>query len=198
MQVLQAGAHKLIFLELQPEMVTNIARQAGFETKTKDGERFMQLELSAPSGQVPLRLFDAADPANLGWFSRCVFYVDGRTGTVMQTPMTLANKRDRGGRLQRNSVLLGISKELPANFRLPGKQPLTEQVFYPLLFNFLTALIKTGVAVCGGGVVQPLAGRTESPGPLAAGVPHDVPPTLGARYPGAKRGQARPQRDKIS
>jgi len=37
-------------------------------------------------------------------------------------------------------------------------------VFYHLLFNFLTALAKTGVAVCGGGVVQPLAGRTESVG----------------------------------
>ena len=30
MQVLQAGPHKLIYLELQPEMVANIARQAGF------------------------------------------------------------------------------------------------------------------------------------------------------------------------
>ena len=34
MQVLQAGTHKLIYLELQSEMVTNIAKQAGFETKT--------------------------------------------------------------------------------------------------------------------------------------------------------------------
>jgi len=164
MQVLQAGPHKLIYLELQPEMVTNIARQAGFETKTKDGQRSIQLELSTPGGEGPLLLFDAADPANLGWFSRCQFYVDGRTGLVMQTPMTLANKRDRGGKPHRNSVRLGISKELPATFRLPGKQPLTEQVFYHLLFNFLTALAKTGVAVCGGGVVQPLAGRTESVG----------------------------------
>ena len=31
MQVLQAGQHKLIYLELQPEMVASIARQAGFE-----------------------------------------------------------------------------------------------------------------------------------------------------------------------
>ena len=59
---------------------------------------------------------------------------------------------------------LAISKELPATFRLPGKQPLTEQVFYHLLLNFLQALTKTGVAVCGGGVVQPLAGRSESVG----------------------------------
>src|SRR5271166_4676495 len=161
MQVLQAGPHKLIYLELQPEMVANIARQAGFETKAKDGQRIIQLDLTAPGRQGPLLLFDAADPANLGWFSRCQFYVDGRTGLVMQTPISLANKRDRGGRTQRNAVRLLISKELPATFRLPGKQPLTEQVFYHLLFDFLNALAKTGVAVCGGGVVQPLDGRTE-------------------------------------
>jgi hypothetical protein len=83
----------------------------------------------------------------------------------MQTPMTLANKRDRGGRAQRNSVKLAISKELPADFRLPGNQPLTEQVFYHLLVTFLQALMVNGVAVCGSGVVQPLAGRTETIGP---------------------------------
>jgi hypothetical protein len=165
MQVLQAGQHKLIYLELQPAMVSNIARQAGFETRAKDNQRSLQLDLSAPERQAPLLLFDAADPANLGWFSRCQFYVDGRSGSVMQTPMTLANKRDRGGKAQHNSVRLGISKELPASFRLPGQQSLTEQVFYNLLFNFLNALTKTGVAVCGTGVVQPLAGRTESVGP---------------------------------
>jgi hypothetical protein len=165
MQVLQAGQHKLIYLELQTEMVTNIARQAGFDAKAKDGPRTIQLDLSTPAREAPLLLFDAADPANLGWFSRCQYYVDGRTGNVMQTPMTLANKRDRAGRPNRNSVRLCIYKELPATFRLPGKQPLTEQVLYSLLFSFLTALTKTGVAVCGGGVVQPLAGRTETVGP---------------------------------
>jgi len=165
MQVLQAGPHKLIYLELQPVMVANIARQAGFESRAKDGQRSIQLELNAPERQAPLLLFDAADPANLGWFSRCQFYVDGRSGSIMQTPMTLANKCDRGGKAQHNSVRLAISKELPASFRLPGQQALTEQVFYNLLLNFLNALTKTGVAVCGAGVVQPLAGRTESVGP---------------------------------
>src|ERR1039458_5775443 len=164
MQVLQAGQHKLIYLELQPVMVANIARQAGFETRTKDSQRTIQLELSAPGRQAPLLLFDAADPANLGWFSRCQFYVDGCSGSVMQTPMTLANKRDRGGQPHLNSVRLSISKELPASFRLPGRQPLTEQVFYHLLFNFLAALTQTGVAVCGAGAVEPLAGRTETVG----------------------------------
>ena len=89
---------------------------------------------------------------------------DGLTGMVMQTPMTLANKRDRSGRAHLHSVRLSISKELPATFRLPGKQPLTEQVFYHLFLNFLNALVKTGVAVCGAGSVQALAGRTESVG----------------------------------
>ena len=164
MQVLQAGHHKLIYLELQTEMVASIARQAGFETKAKDTVRAIQLDLTTPSRQGPLLLFDAADPANLGWFSRCQFYVDGRSGTVMQTPMTLANRRDRGGRPHPNSVRLSIAKELPASFRLPGKQALNEQVFYHLFLNFLRALIENGVAVCGGGSVQPLAGRTESVG----------------------------------
>src|SRR3954453_14226550 len=129
-----------------------------------DGQRQVTLDLTAADRQAPLLLFDAADPANLGWFSRCQFYVDGRTGSVMQTPLTLANKRDRGGRAQRGSVRIGISKELPASFRLPGKQPLTEQAFYALLFPFLSGLIKTGVAGRGNGVAQPLAGRPEAVG----------------------------------
>jgi len=164
MQVLQAGTHKLIYLELQPDMVTSIARQAGFETRAKDGARVLQVDLTARDRQAPLLLFDASDPANLGWFSRCQFYVEGRTGAVMQTPISLANKLDRSGRVQRHAVKISIAKELPATFRLPGKQPLTEQVFYHLLFNFLNALTQTGVALCGAGAVHALAGRTESVG----------------------------------
>jgi hypothetical protein len=164
MQVLQAGHYKLIYLELQTEMVTAVARQAGFDVKVRDTQRSLHMDLSSPGRQAPLLLFDAADPSNLGWFSRCQFYVDGRSGCVMQTPMTLANKRDRGGKIQPGAVRLAISKELPASFRLPGKQPLTEPVFYNLLSNFLNALTRTGVAVCGNGAVQPLAGRTESVG----------------------------------
>ena len=165
MQVLQAGPHKFILLELEPEAVTEVARQAGFEIRLRDSERSIQLDLTAPNRQTPLLLFDAADPANLGWFSRCQFYIDGRTGGVMQTPISLANKRDRGGKSQATSVRVRISKELPVTFRLPGKQAITEQVFYALFGNFLNALMKTGVAVCGGTVVQPLAGRTEGIGP---------------------------------
>jgi hypothetical protein len=164
MQVLQAGHYKLIYLELQTEMVSAVAKQAGFDVKLKDSQRALQVDLSSPGRQAPLLLFDAADPANLGWFSRCQFYIDGRSGCVMQTPITVANRRDRGGKVQLHAVRLSIAKELPASFRLPGKQPLTEQVFYHLLSNFLSALSSNGVAVCGAGSVQPLVGRTETVG----------------------------------
>ena len=165
MQVLQAGQHKLIYMELQPEMVSTIARQAGFDVRARDASRTISLELTAPGRQSPLLLFDASHPANLGWFSRCQFYVDGRTGIVMQTPLSVANRRDRSGRVNPNSVRIGITKELPANFRLPGNQPLTEQVLYHLLVGFLNALTQTGVAVCGAGAVEPLSGRTEPAAP---------------------------------
>lgn len=165
MQVLQAGRHKLILLEIDTTTVSTVAQQAGFCIKLKESPRGILLDLTAEQRAAPLLLFDAADPANLLWFSRCQFYVDGRTGGVMQTPMTVANKRDRAGRSLANGLRLRIAKELPATFRLPGKQPMTEQVCYALLNNFLQALVRTGVAVCGGGIVQPLAGRSDSPGP---------------------------------
>ena len=164
MQVLQAGPHKLLLLELEPELVQNVARQAGFESKLEDQSRSLVVDLLAPERKVPLLLFDAADPGNLGWFSRCTFYVDGRTGIVLQTPISIANLCDRAGRPLPNGVRLRIAKELPTTFRLPGKQPVTEQLVYAVLFNFLSALAKTGVGICGGPVVLPLAGRTDSAG----------------------------------
>ena len=164
MQVLQAGRHKLILLEIEAEAVAEVARQAGFESRMRDNERSIQMDLVALNRNSPLLLFDASDPANLGWFSRCQFYIDGRTGEVMQTPISISNKRDRAGKSHSTPVRVRISKELPVTFRLPGKQPITEQVFYALLQNFLNALMKTGVAVCGGTAVQPLAGRTEGVG----------------------------------
>ncbi len=164
MQVLQAGQYKLILLEIDPAAVTEVAEQAGFEARTKDAAGHIMLDLTATDRESPLLLFDAADPANLGWFSRCQFYVDGRTGNVMQTPISIANKRDRSGRNVSNGLRVRIAKELPASFRLPGRQPLTEQVLYAMLSNLLGALQRIGVAVCGGNAVQPLAGRTEAPG----------------------------------
>lgn len=164
MQVLQAGSHKLLLLELDREFIENVARQAGFEFRFTEESRRVLLELNAEARQAPLLLFDAADPQNLGWFSRCQFYVDGVSGAVLQTPLQLANQRDRTGRLMPNAIRIQINKELPANFRMPGKAPVTEQSVYSVLFNFLNALLNTGVGVCGGPIVQPLAGRTETAG----------------------------------
>ena len=163
MQFLRAGDQQLIFLELEKELVAGLAKQAGFDcTLDEDGRRLV-LELTPANAEEPLLLFDAADPANLGWFSRCQFYVDGRTGAVLQTPLTIANCRDPEGRLKQ-SVRVSITKELPAAFHLPGQQSINEQVVYALLYNLLAALRNTGVAVCGGPVIVPLAGRTERTG----------------------------------
>jgi hypothetical protein len=164
MQVLQAGRHKLLLLELDAEFIENIARQTGFEFKIEDQERRVVLDLSAEGRQAPLLLFDAADPANLGWFSRCQFYVDGVSGTVLQTPIQIANQHDRGGRALPNAIRLQINKELPVTFRMPNKAAVTEQTIYAVLYNILNALLNTGVGVCGAGVVKPLAGRTEPGG----------------------------------
>lgn len=162
MQVLQAGQHKLLLLELDPDFIANIAKQTGFEHKLDDGPRTLTLDLAAPDRQGPLLLFDAADPGNLGWFSRCQFYVDGNTGAVLQTPIAVANLKDRSGRAIPNSIRLQITKELPATFRLPGKQPVTEQMIYAVLYNLLNAFMNIGVGVCGGSIVKPLAGRSET------------------------------------
>jgi hypothetical protein len=163
MQFLRAGEHQLIFLELERDVASGIAKQAGFDCNIEDEGRQIVMEVSPTGGRDPLLLFDAADAANLGWFSRCQFYVDGRTGAVLQTPMRIANCRDPEGRLQ-HKLRVSVTKELPAGFHLPGQQAVTEQVVYALLYNLLTALRSTGVAVCGGPVVIPLAGRTEKTG----------------------------------
>ena len=165
MQVLEAGKNKYLLLELDPESIGTIARQAGFDFKIDDRGRTLSVELSATDRQAPLLLFDAADPGNLGWFSRCQFYVDGKSGSVLQTPLWLANQRDRSGRTLTHSVRVQIAKELPGTFRMPGKQPVSEQVVYAVFYNLLNALLNTGVGVCGGPIVKPLAGRTETVGP---------------------------------
>ena len=165
MQVVEAGPHKYLLLELDPEFVGNMAKQAGFEFKMDDQPRALSLSLTARERQAPLLLFDAADPGNLGWFSRCQFYVDGKTGSVLQTPISIANQRDRTGRALPNAIRLQIAKELPDTFRMPGRQAVSEQVVYAVLFNLMNALLSTGVGVCGGPTIAPLAGRGESFGP---------------------------------
>ena len=157
MQVIQAGDRQLILLELDAEMISGIAKQAGFAAKVTDSGRGWVLELLAEGREGPLLLFDAADPANLGWFSRCQFYVDGNTGAVLQSPFILANSSDRDGRPVTKAIRLQISKELPQGFRLPGRQPITDQLVYAVLASFLVALTQNGVAICGGSAVKPLA-----------------------------------------
>ena len=159
-----AGEHKFLLLELDPDLVASIAKEAGFEYRLEDNKRSLCLNLLAAGRQAPLLLFDAADPGNLGWFSRCQFYVDGKNGMVLQTPILLANQKDRAGRALPHAIRLQIAKELPASFRLPGKQPVTEETVYAVFYNLLNALLNTGVGVCGGSIVKPLAGRTESIG----------------------------------
>lgn len=162
MQIVHAGNQKLVLLELETEMIENILRQTGFDHSIRETSRRMTIELSATDRQGPLLLFDAAEPSNLGWFSRCQFYVDGVSGNVLQTPLTLGNVKDSSGRNIPHSIRLDISKELPTNFKMPGKQPISEQIVYSVLFNFLQALLNTGVGICGRPVVQPLTGKPQA------------------------------------
>lgn len=161
---MQAGRHHLVLLEYDIEALSSIAQQAGFQVEIQDTQRAMILDLWSAERESPLLLFDAAEPANLGWFSRCQFYVDGATGHVLQTPISVANKRDRSGTPLPDGLRLRLAKEVPANFRLPGRQPVNEETLYGLLFNFFQALQQIGVAVCGGPVFQPLTGRREAAG----------------------------------
>jgi hypothetical protein len=164
MQVVHAGPYKLIQLEIEAEVLAGIAKQAGFDCKLEETTRAWSMELKLLERPAPLLLFDAADPANLGWFSRCQFYVDGQSGAVLQTPLRVANLTDRSGHILTDALRVQLAKELPATFRLPGRSPVTEQTIYAVLLSFLNALTGTGVGVCGGTVVRPLAGRTEGPG----------------------------------
>jgi hypothetical protein len=159
MQVLQAGKHEVVLLEIDFDLLRQGIEETGFQAEIHEDRRAITLELEAPERDGPLLLFDASDPANAGWFSRCQFYVDGFGGRVLQTPFTVANRRDPGGRLIGKALDVQITKELPAHFRFPGRQPVSEKTLYAVLFNFLNALQKTGVGVCGVGTVRPLAGR---------------------------------------
>lgn len=160
MQVVTAGTQKLIQLEFDSDFVAGLAKQAGFECRVDENARALVLDLRLAGRRGPLLLFDAADPANLGWFSRCQFYVDGQTGCVLQTPISVANVRDRTGRVAPDAVRLQLSKELPASFRLPGRSPVNENTVYSVLVTFLTAMLHGGVGVCGGPIVKAVAGRS--------------------------------------
>lgn len=162
---MQVGEHKVLYLELQAEPIQEICRELGVQCQVQETPRAVVVDATVAGRQAPLLLFDARDPGNLGWFARCQFYVDGQTAAVLQTPISVANQRDSRGNTIPNAIRLQINKELPANFRLPGREPVSEQVVYNVFANFLAALLNTGVAVCGAGLVKPLAGRGDSNGP---------------------------------
>ena len=162
MQLIQAGKHQFVVLEFDHDLLRQGAQETGFEIEIDDQPRVLNVLLRAPGRDSPLLLFDASDPANTGWFSRCTFYIDGRTGAVLQTPFFVANKLDPSGRPNPKALSLQLLKELPAHFRLPGRQPVAEKTIYAVFFNFLTALQKVGVGLCGPGVVRPLTGRIDA------------------------------------
>jgi hypothetical protein len=163
MQLFQAGGSQLLLLELDHELLIQGAREAGYDCEAEETPRSVLLRLTSPEDEGPLLLFDASDPANTGWFSRCYFYVDGLTGDVLQTPFTVANQTDKNGKLNTRAISIQIRKELPLHFRLPGRQMASEKVVYAVLFNFLNALRNVGVGLCAPKVVRPLAGRSDAP-----------------------------------
>ena len=83
MQVLQAGPHKFIYLELEADTIAMLAKQAGFDSKAKETDRLIQLDLSAPSREGPLLLFDAMK------FSVCVDSFAGPAEIAVAQPVTV-------------------------------------------------------------------------------------------------------------
>jgi len=165
MRIVQAGDQQLLSLEPEREVLEDLVSQAGFNCKIEESDRQVVLEVSPASPSDPILLFDAVQPANLGWFSRCQFYVDGFSGAVLQTPLRIANCRDAKGK-PLHRLRIAVSTELPTSYRVPGHDQVSEQIVYTVLYNLLVALRETGVAVCGGTGVEPLAGpRSGEPKP---------------------------------
>ena len=162
MRYLQAGDQQLVALDPDHNTLRQLVQQAGYSCEIIKERRRVSLEVRALESSGPLLLFDASDPANLGWFSRCQFYVDSLSGVVLQTPLLVANCFE-GGSLLRDRLRVSVATELPAAFRLPGRRGLTEQVVYALVYNLLTALHETGVALCGKSGVLPLTGTRRKP-----------------------------------
>ncbi|MDE0101520.1 MAG: hypothetical protein OXN89_04005 [Bryobacterales bacterium] len=157
MRYVQAGEHRLIVLDPDQQTLKQVVHQAGYSGRITKEARRVSMEVRPREPDGPLLLFDASDPANLGWFSRCQFFVDSVSGVVLQTPLVVANCI-KGSGIDRERLRVSVSTELPAGFRLPGKRGLSEQVVYAMLYNFLHALRSTGVALCGTSGVLPLTG----------------------------------------
>lgn len=161
MRYVQAGDQQLVALDPDDDILRQLVHQAGYSCEISKEKRRVSLDVRAMESTKPLLLFDASDPANLGFFSRCQFYVDAASGVVLQTPLQVANCF-KGEKLLRNRLRVSLTTEIPAAFRLPGRRNLTEQVVYALLYNLLTALQETGVALCGTTGLRPLTGDHRS------------------------------------
>ncbi len=157
MRYVQAGEQRLVVLDPDYDTLRQLVQQAGFSCKITKESRRVSIEVKALDSTGPLLLFDASDPANLGWFSRCQFYVDSISGVVLQTPLVVSNCL-AGNAVDRERLRISMATELPAGFRFPGKRGLTEQVVYALLYNLLAALRENGVALCGSAGIRPLTG----------------------------------------
>ncbi len=160
MRYLQAGERQFVALEPDDDTLRQLVHQAGYSCTIITEPRRIGLEVVALESTGPLLLFDASESANLGWFSRCQFYVDALSGVVLQTPLVLSNCFDGDG-LQRDRLRISVATELPAEFRMLGKRAMSEQVVYALTYNLLVALRETGVALCGSSGLLPLAGQTK-------------------------------------
>lgn len=159
MRYLQAGQQQLVALDPDNGTLRQLVNQAGYSCSISAERRRVTLEVTAQESNGTLLLFDASDPANLGWFSRCQFYVDSVSGVVLQTPLVISNCFD-GSAVRRDRLRISVATELPAEFRLPGNRSLTEKVVYALLYNLLVALRSTGVALCGKSGIMALTGGT--------------------------------------
>lgn len=160
MRYLQAGERRLLALDPDNDMLQHLVTQAGYTCEIVAERRRISIEVVTKESSGPLLLFDASESANRGWFSRCQFYVDSVSGVVLQTPLVLSNCFD-GDELKRDRLRISVSTELPAEFRMPGKRAMSEQVVYSLIYNLLTALRETGVALCGSTGLLPLSGKTK-------------------------------------
>ncbi len=157
MRYVQAGEQRLVVLDPDYQTLHQLAQQAGYSCQITKHSRRVLLEVQMLEANGPLLLFDASEPANLGWFSRCQFYVDSISGVVLQTPLVISNCK-KGDDIDRERLRISMATELPVGFRLPGKRVLSEQVVYAMLYNLLGALRTTGVALCGRSGLEPLTG----------------------------------------
>ncbi len=98
MQVLQAGRHKLLLLELDTEFVENIARQAGFEFRLADQERCMVLDLNAEGRQAPLLLLRRRGSCKPRAGSRAASSTSTASPARCCKPRSRSQIKDRNGR----------------------------------------------------------------------------------------------------